>query len=646
MKKLLFVIAFLQLNSFTLFAQQQNWKLNENLYDYQANASQQLFNDSVDYVQNALTAPDGSLLFYVQDGVVLTPNHHVIVDFRNIINWIEFKNRPFPLSVYKEEFEIYGFSEVSIFPNPEKCNQFYVALGANHTTDGINYNLLVWSIIEVKEGLLPTAITLNNGELIDYIDLYNCPLRENTEEIESVESSTIVNREYHLAVTPETPLKNRLLFIGMYNKFNVFKTSNNGFELMYCNPESSQYFVENLRSEAEVYVVNDTSFNVVMPYFNNVSNHLDPNSSKFSIFNVSTNSNQTVTTVDQYNIELPHESNVTVYPKGFEFSEDGLSLYVAMTSFELDEQSVTFNVIPNHNLVSYTRTSTNNYFNENSFVSLVNGALNSQYSDVGMGMIERGLDNKMYFAGLNRLVSIPNSNVPSTVFNVSGPISSDKLETVAKKYFHDTGTIFKFDSLALNQNLLIDQVDLEDATNWYQPGYLNQLPQNMVVCNLPTAVNLPVSADVYYNSSNRFSSAHFEYNSNQVFIHSPGYYKISFCNYEYVFQVIQDTIGQQGANFNWSLNNNNNQVISITTTPININGILSHVWELYELQNGTPVLMSTQTSTNATFTGLTHQTTYQIVHTIVANTTCLYNNQSIATIHTGGIINSGTSKAQ
>ena len=617
------------------FAQQPKWNIYNSEVDYVNGTSTPLpIAFSPDYTQNALWDVNDNLVFYENDGVIYDAQGSQIIDFSFQLN-----NQP--------KF-VKGFSEFLIIPVPGSCSDFYGIISYAKNGNATNINKLLWTRLNVDFSTNIVTVIPQNGNLVESTDLICADRTRNTEDPDGTNPAYYATLLEASAVQPDG---NRKVFVTTHKCLLTFNATATGLSMVDGYQVVSQlgdpymFYPYNLRTELEAYDHGNETFDVVTPLYEAhlQSTPLLYGDNKFSVISVDFSSAIPVYNQSDYNLPL---SDVNGLIKGVEFSENGLHLYLSITQIDPTNGSV---INAGSHVIYYSRPSLTAAFTYGGTISA-----GSSESDFAYGMIEKGMDGKIYVAGDQRLGTLADNNNPSSTWNPNA-VSIGNTLTQAVGYESDSPPS-PVDIEKRKIYLLVDQVDNDPTSNWVAPDFF---PNEVTLCALDANNPYVLQANQVINWSvtpddDRINPTppYSVFNQQQISITEPGVVVAYFPCHTETINVVLSPYANYSADFNWVFTNNGSSV-DLSATPIHNDPFYNKIWTLEELVNGTWTFVTVAVnppnpSSTVTFTGLNTMSDYRITLVLDQNNTlpsnCLQNiYSSFADIFTGGRVYQGTS---
>lgn len=442
---------------------------------------------------NLITTPNNEILFFIVDQHIYNKNGYCLGNLNTSSD--DFNTT--------ESFQIKGASEILIVPNPSNCQQYYIV--STKIENGIMFKrpylfLLDMGIVNINassynsnECILGQLVPIGSysGTYQNFgISISSLINNENTSTpfppfINPSDPSPGKESNIFLGATPKDAQNNYFVFISNSNFIYRFKVSNFGFQfdnyvipfLNNGNTENNAYYV---RSELEVVRLSNGNIRIACPYFK--SENQGNNTIWEWLF---------IAELDSYGYLIPNSTyHIPFYKglnstssedaalKGIEFSSNGNYLYISHSTNALQPNQL-------------------EYFNFNSpsnFLTPINiGNLDCKYS-----MLEKGIDNGIYFSGSSGLHKILNSDIPtSPIITLNTNVGFYNVES-------NGGATNLFSNL-FKLYLLPDQID---GFNYY-----DNLNNNIVCCienfnfdsdDLVNVTNDAIWNDVALGGSNPF----------------------------------------------------------------------------------------------------------------------------------------------
>ena len=444
-------------------AQEPKWGLHNSVIDYTQNQTSPLPNiPNPEYTQNAVWDPNGNIVIYESDGVIYNKTGGVILDMNLIIG--DIYNIPTPQI---------GFTEFIFVPVPKSCNEYY---GITTYSNGVVFNNyisdIVWCKINVNSG---TAITLPQTGFKLAKERISCTTRE-------ARTESKLDYQMHIEISQDQG-GFRYLFASNNSCVSVLNVDNEGVSFV-DGYQTGGSFIPNFRSEMEVYQDGDI-FEVAMHSFKNPGQN--PTNS-LSIFTFNMGGSTPV--ISHYKVAIPGEPSQQRLIKGLEFSKDGLTLYATITTISSS------NIIAGDNIIYFERSSLTDpmAYNTNLGGVIASGATTQ---DFGLGMLEKGIDGKLWIVGNNKLATLADFDNPQSQFIPNFMVIANAL-TLAPSYNHhpNGGTPTAEDIIYRKMYLMIDQVDGEDYSQWI---FGNDLyPSVVSSCMFPFNFSIPMNTGVSY----------------------------------------------------------------------------------------------------------------------------------------------------
>ncbi len=452
-----------------------NYKLNGNFatplpipaYDY-GNTSMPNSNDpylsyqgqSPTNASNLVTTPNNQILFFIidqhiynKDGYCLGNLNTTSDDFNSV-----------------ESNQVKGASEILIVPNPANCQQYYIVstkidVGISNKKPylflldmGIaNINATAYNPNACILGQL-VPIGFSNGNFQNFgTSIASLINSENSSDpippfVTENDPSPGKESNIFLGATPKDSQNSHFVFISNANFIYRFKVSNFGFQfdnyvIPFLNNGTTEFNGYHVRSELEVVRIPNGNIRIACPYYKNVTQ--GNNIIWEWLFIAELNSAGYLNSsyhIPFYKSPNPQTSEDAAL-KGLEFSSNGNILYVSHSTNTLQPNQL-------------------EYFDFNSPSNILTpiniGNLDCKYS-----MLERGIDNGIYFSGLFGLHKLNNSNDPNS--------SVTTLNTQSGFYnFESNGSPVSLFSNLFKLYLFPDQIDGFD--------YYNNLNGNLTCC--------------------------------------------------------------------------------------------------------------------------------------------------------------------
>ncbi|MDR9488542.1 hypothetical protein, partial [Salibacter sp.] len=302
-------------------AQQPNWSLHNSIVDYQNTSLSSLpGSPNPEYTQNALWDDQGNLICHEADGKIWDSQGNLVLKFEQIING--------NLVLAK------GFTEFVLIPVPGVCNQFYGVLGySDGVTDGTPVQKVLYCVLDVDPATnTVTPVPVNsNGDEIGSIPL-QCEIRRSSDG--DTRSDKNLNFFILLESTKELSNGTRKLFVATQQCLVTLETNTNSYPSFDFvdgyRYEFTSFKPANLRTELEVFQVDDEVFDVITPQYRpNSSGNNFPN--EFTHFNIDFSSSTPSYQLNHYSFPF---NDLSPLMKGVEFSEDGKKLYISVTKIQ------------------------------------------------------------------------------------------------------------------------------------------------------------------------------------------------------------------------------------------------------------------------------------------------------------------------
>lgn len=576
-----------------MLAQQPKWGIHNSIVDYSNLAASPLpTTPNPDYTQNAVWDVNGNLVLYEADGVIYNKNGGVILNIENEAKILYGIN---PIT----SFTLKGFSEFIFVPVPGECDQYY---GINSYSNGSYYinpftlvTDIVWCKIDVSNGLGTAVILPQTGLRVAKEDI-NCDNR-------STETENKRDFAIHLETTKALSNGNRYLFAANGNCVSVLSINNYGVSYI-DGYQNSGAFLPNLRSEMEVFKNEDT-YEIAMSYYEG-STPWD----YLTIFEF--NMSGTSPIMSHYDVELPSEENTRAIVKGLEFSSDGLTLYASIMTLNNTGSSV----ISGNNVIYVSRGGLNQPFQYDPMLNFGGSILTgSGTMDFGIGMIEKGVDGKLWFVGNNRLANLADENNPLSAVNISAQTISNHL-SYANAYNNSTFNLpaTDLDIWSRQLYLLIDQIDGENYSSWTIGSDL--YPPFLETCLFPYTFpfNLPSNAIITYTGQSTMSNG-------TLIFQTAGTLTISYqnkygCDYTESVNIFLMKDPWCESEFTHAITETVDPDVVVTASCDNP-GSTIHEYYLYE-SNGTGgwILLDNCFTANCALTGVYNGQTFKIVHDV------------------------------
>ncbi len=347
-----------QPQSLVLSAPPYYLKLNPNLVKVDLPQGTNTFHytgQSAMHSHNAAHSADGSLLFFIVDGMIYDYNGNYIDEVTDLTG-----------------NTMTGSTECLILPVPNECNKW----------------MLISSVVE-------DAITTINAtvyyKIIEYANqTYNTsgnPIQLNLPPIGSLGSYNAV----HLALSEIRSDNSRLLFVhfgGLVYKYLIDGSTINQSTLAYF-PVQTESFLTQLRSEMELIKLSDETYKLAFPYLYNFSKY------HIKVMHFDNTGDNLINEVDFAMQGSAYDTSADI-PKGLEFSPNGQYLYFTHTVINNSIQYIDLsNNLVNNLSVNPTFDNLNNY---------------------KLSQIERayGTDDALLFAGPNFISALRFPNSPSS----------------------------------------------------------------------------------------------------------------------------------------------------------------------------------------------------------------------------------------
>jgi hypothetical protein len=362
-----------------------------------------------------------------------------------------------------EDFQIKGASEILIVPNPANCQQYYIVsvkvdIGVNQKTPYVflldmsipNINAMSYNTSECILGQLvpignmsgnyqnigmPIVSLVNNENSGKPIPPFNNP----NDPTPNNKTSNVF-----LGATPKNAQNTHYVFISNNSYIYRFKITNNGFEfdndvIPFLLNGNTDYNPYNVRSELEVVNLSNGNMRIACPYYKTISQGV--NQVWEWLFIAELNSLGNLIPNTSYHIPFyknPNPQSIEdVALKGIEFSGNGDYLYISHST----------NVLQPNQLEFFDFNSPN--------VNL--SPINIGNLDCKFSVLEKGIDNSIYFSGLNGLHKLTNSNNPnSSILTINS--------TPGFYNYENNGTTLPFSDL-FKLYSLPDQIDGFDYYN-------------------------------------------------------------------------------------------------------------------------------------------------------------------------------------
>jgi hypothetical protein len=427
-------------------------------------------------------------------------------------------------ALYSIAVNVKGFTEFIFVPVPGSCTEYY---GITTYSNGVVFGSatpyvsdVIWCKIDRSgNNGLGVATVLPQTGLRIAKESINCTTR-------SPEGPNTNDFQMHIEVTTTRGNGERYLFASNSTCVAVLNMDGNGITPI-DGYQTGGAFIQNLRSEMEVLRTNDL-YEVAMPYYNDNSGNIY-NSITFFNFDMSSGT----PSVSHYQVSLPGEPSKVTYIKGIEYSENGLYVYASV----LTMKSNLSEVATADNIVYFSRSSLGAPF---IYVGVLTSGAST--SDFGYGMLEKGVDGKLWCMGDSRMATLADNNNPGSSFNANAITVSNNL-TIADHYnvngFGNTNGP-KEDVIKRSMYLMIDQIDGEDYSLWSSGG--NLFPSTISVCSFPYNLTIPANSTVNYfpNPQPMYGggSASVTHTGNMKIIYEDG----SGCEFVELIEFIDDGI--------------------------------------------------------------------------------------------------------
>jgi hypothetical protein len=332
---------------------------------------------------NCIMDANNELLFFIVDEFVYNKDGYSLGELR-----------------YMDTEIIYvkGTSEISIIPDPENCQKYYIISVGKANYEGVSAKLPY--LAELDFSRPNQSYSLINGELKETTG-WVTPIASFTPGfIQSAQGSGEKQGGCTIAASKLRPDNSRFVFISNGYAIFRYKIDANGFNyddyiIPYSNPTFSQ---QTLRSEMELIELGNGNYRIASTY-----NYERANQSIFesyvAVFTVDLFPNGNIINGTERNLHF--DSNlesgnwVNAYVHGLEFSPSGNILYITHN----------VNSLHNHPI---------EFFDFNNTSSGVQPFVVSDEMLFKFSQIELGVGNKIYFASDNYLASISNPDNPKT----------------------------------------------------------------------------------------------------------------------------------------------------------------------------------------------------------------------------------------
>ena len=484
-------------------AQEPKWGLQNSVIDYSQSLTTPLPNiPNPEYTQNAVWDPNGNILIYEADGVIYNKTGGVILDMNQILG-----------SMYNIYTPQIGFTEFIFIPVPKSCTEYY---GITTYSNGVIFNNyisdVVWCKIDINSS---TAQVIPQSGLKVAKESISCVSR-------GTEVDGMLDYQMHIETTKDLG-GFRYLFASNATCVSVLNVDASGISFM-DGYQNGGAFLPNFRSEMEVYQ-HGNIFDVAMNYYNDGS---QSTSSNLTLFEFNMGSANPI--ISHYHVSIPGEPSQKRMIKGLEYSKDGLTLYATVTTLN----STTPTIIPGKNIIYFNRSTLSNSF-------VYGGDITSGVStqDFGLGMLEKGIDGKLWVVGNNRLATLADFNNPISTFTASAMNITNALTQASAYNHHPNGGIPTAEDIIYRKMyLMVDQVDGDNYKQW---AFGNNLyPYEISSCSFPFILSIPLNTVV-----NFFPPPAGMYGGGSVSITHPGTLELIYnqgtaCESSEVIKVIED----------------------------------------------------------------------------------------------------------
>lgn len=427
MKKNVLRVAMALLAHLSAFGQNPNWLIGNTKtvngyfpfalpipsFDYGNTTMPNFGNQNMGYqgqlatnASNMITDASGGILFFIVD-------HHIYNKQGYCLGILSSTSDPYSTNAAAA---VRGASEIVIVPNPSNCQQYYII----STRVNVNSYEKVPFVF-----LLDMSLPNYQAQVFDSPDCVKgelVPIGSNNGISQNVgiEISTLCmgSEGTPLFIDPNDPSpgKSSNVFIGASNKNSTnehfvfisnpkfifrFKISSTGFTFdnyaISLPTGPLDYNAASVRSELEIIELANGNYRIACPYFK--SQTIGSNTAWEWLYTAELNSSGSlIPSTDHHFPFFKDPNSQTAYTdaalKGLEFSGDGTILYVTHS---------TNSVQPNQL----------EYFNfNNPTASLVPLAINPSI-DAKFSLLERDINNAIYFTGNTGMYKLNNSNTPS-----------------------------------------------------------------------------------------------------------------------------------------------------------------------------------------------------------------------------------------
>ncbi len=592
----------------TAMAQQPKWGIHNSIVDYQQLTTSSLpTSPAPDYTQNALWDFNGNLVLYAADGVIYDKTGGVVLDMSLEANVLYH-----PYFSYGSHI-LAGFTEFIFVPVPGTCNKYYGITTYTNGNFGGSYYVedVVWCKIDMG---------LNNGlggaEVIGANGLKLARLEIACEDRGPENERSQLPRFYqmHLEMSSELSDGSRYLFASSRTCVSVLKLTGSGLSFLDGYQLSNHHFMDNLRSEMELYEKGDNRYEVVLPRYGMWGYNDVTDWSGLTVFEFDM-SNPTSPGITKYDLNFPVDDGYGRLPKGLEYSEDGKVLYATVMTVG-QNSSGTFVKRSGEAIYYFTRSGTNMSFpNQWNVIPVMYGG---SPVDFGQGMIEKGADGSLLIAGSKRMGWLEDNNDPGSMFMENGQSISNQLSEAP--LYKDYTNPSDLDILLREEYLLIDQVDGEAYDTWVPVADL--FPQSITVCSFPTVLHVPSDAQVVFyptGSGNQAPVGSPPY----VLVDQPGTLYFTYnpgrtCETTEEVVLVEDTSPYCEAGFSYTVGSGNS--IQVSAYCKLVDPTISHSYSLYYYNFSTGLWQYESNCTGTTCTLQPQQTgRYRIDHTVISS---------------------------
>lgn len=367
------------------------------LYPYDAYDGQ-----LAEYASNMITKPNGTIEFFIVDGMVYDGWGNLITELRFNIN----NNTPY----------VTGASEILIIPYPGICNKYYVVTALVDPITNfkkpyfflLNFNLP--NLLSGDDNGLNCTFygSLSDKDPVKYsgVDIEQMIISQaNQGNFIVPPTSGDMNSALFFAGTKERSDGSRLVFMSNNDGIYTFKVDLNGFNVInYISFGNSDFNSEHVRSEMEIAELSNGNYRIAVPYMPDSpligGNVVD---SYLYTADISPTGNVIVNTEIRFpffEVISTNGDDFTARPRGIEFSEDGRFLYITHTTNSLNPNQF-------------------EYFDFNNLGNTLSAVTGTSGFDLRYSGIERGFNNSLYLANQNGLYQLIDANNPSSNFSLA-----------------------------------------------------------------------------------------------------------------------------------------------------------------------------------------------------------------------------------